>query len=313
MENKKSKNQYINIGAFAVMFAASLWALDMIVLRPRLYHLDVAVVVFLEHFIAFAFMLIPLIIEWKEIKKLNKKDWIAFIAIAILSGALGTMAITKALFYVNFVNLSVVAFLQKLQPIFAVIIAVILLKERPAKKFYFWSIIALIGSYFVTFGFSKPIFDFGDKIFMASLLSIIAAASFGSGTALSKYAIKKVNFRIGTYLRFGITSIVMFIILLVFGKLGNLSQVGLPDIGTLLIIAFSTGGIAIFIYYYGLKRISASVSTICELTFPFTAVIFEYIIRKNVLSEGQWLGAILLVVSVLAIGLGKNEVKELKK
>jgi len=308
----EKKSSYVNISAFAVMFAAMLWAVDMIVLRPRLYHLDVAVVVFLEHFIAFAFMLIPLCIEWKEIKKLNKKDWIAFIAIALLSGAIGTMAITKALFYVNFVNLSVVAFLQKLQPIFAVLIAVVLLKERPAKKFYFWAIIALIGSYFVTFGFSKPIFDLGDKVFIASLFSIIAAASFGSGTALSKYAIAKINFRIGTYLRFGITSIIMFIILILFGKLGSLSKVGLPDIWTLLIIAFSTGGVAIFIYYYGLKRISASVSTICELAFPFTAVIFDYIVRGSLLSLGQWLGALLLVVSVLAIGLGKDEVIELK-
>jgi len=310
---KKSKNQYLNIGAFAVMFAAMLWAVDMIILRPRLYHLDVTVVVFLEHLIAFAFMLIPLCLEWKEVKKLNRKDWIAFIAIALLSGAIGTMAITKALFYVNFINLSVVAFLQKLQPIFAVLVAVILLKERPAKKFYFWSIIALIGSYFVTFGFSKPIFDLGDKVFVASLFSIIAAASFGSGTALSKYAIAKINFRIGTYLRFGMTSIIMFIILIVFGNLGSLSQVGLPDIGTLLIIAFSTGGVAIFIYYYGLKRIPASVSSICELTFPLTAVIFDYAVRGSLLSLGQWLGALLLLVSVLAISLGKNEVKELKK
>jgi drug/metabolite transporter (DMT)-like permease len=308
----KKKSSYANIGAFSVMFAAMLWALDMIILRPKLYHLDVAVVVFLEHLIAFAFMLIPLCLEWKEIKKLNKKDWIAFTVIALLSGAIGTMAITKALFYVNFVNLSVVAFLQKLQPIFAVLIAVILLKERPTKKFYLWSIIALIGSYFVTFGFNKPIFDFGDKVFVASLFSIIAAASFGSGTALSKYAIAKINFRIGTYLRFGMTSIIMFIILILFGNLGKLSDVSLPDIGTLLIIAFTTGGLAIFIYYYGLKRISASVSTICELAFPFTAVIFDYIIRGNILSLGQWLGALLLVVSVLAIGLGKDEVKELR-
>ena len=37
-------------------------------------------------------------------------------------------------------------------------------------------------------------------------------------------------------------------------------------------------GFAIFFYYYGIKQISASVSTICELAFPLTAVhlsIFE--------------------------------------
>jgi drug/metabolite transporter (DMT)-like permease len=310
---KHKNNHYLNIGAFAVMIAATLWALDLIILRPRLYHLDVAVVVFLEHLIAFTFMLIPFLIEWKEIKKLNKKDWTAFIAVAIISGAVGTMAITKALFYVNFVNLSVVAFLQKLQPIFAVLVAFILLKERPAKKFYFWAAIALIGSYFVTFGFNKPIFDVGDKVFLASIFAIIAAASFGGATAISKYAVTKINPRVGTYLRFGLTTLVMFLILLVFGKLNLISTAGALDIWTLVIIAFSTGGVAIIIYYYGLKRIPASVSTMCELAYPFAAVIFDYAIRKSVMNPGQWFGAALLIGSVFAISTGKDEVKEAKK
>ena len=127
MKNQKRNNNFINIGAFAVMLAAILWAIDLIILRPSLWHLDVSLVVFLEHIIAFTFMLIPLILEWKEVKKLGKKDWTAFILIAIFGGAIATMSITKALFYVNWVNLSVVALLQKLQPIFAVIFAMIMM------------------------------------------------------------------------------------------------------------------------------------------------------------------------------------------
>ncbi|MBT3407405.1 EamA/RhaT family transporter, partial [Candidatus Woesearchaeota archaeon] len=41
------------IGAMMVMFAAAMWGADGILLRPKLYHLDVPIVVFLEHFIAF--------------------------------------------------------------------------------------------------------------------------------------------------------------------------------------------------------------------------------------------------------------------
>ena len=310
MNNKK--NQYLNIGALSVMLAATLWAIDLIILRPTLYHLDVAAVVFLEHLVAFSIMLIPLIIEWKEIKKLDTKDWIAFTSVAIISGAIGTMAITKALFYVNFVNLSVVAFLQKLQPIFAVITAIFLLKERPGRKFYMMAILALIGSYFVTFGFNKPNFDVGDKVFMASMFAIIAAAAFGSSTAISKYAVTKISARVGTYLRFGITTLVMFVILLIFGKFATLSDVTFPDISVLVIIAFSTGGIAIMIYYFGLKKIPASVSTMCELAYPFSAVFFDYIMRKNMMSLGQWFGAALLIGSVLIISFSREEVKEAK-
>lgn len=309
---KTKKENYLNIGALAVMFAAILWGLDGAVLTPRLYHLNnVALVVFLEHVIAFAFMLIPLALEWKEVKNLSKKDWFVFGVLALLSGALGTMAITKAVFFAGFVPLSIVAFLQKLQPIFAILAAMLLLGERPARKFFGWAIIALIGSYFVTFGFNSPVFNVGDKVFAAAMFSILAAAAFGTGTALSKYVLNKVNYRVGTYLRFGLTSLIMLVILTLFTGWSGISTVNSADIVTLLIIAFTTGGVAIIIYYFGLKKISASVSSICELAFPFSVVFFDYILRRNVMSVGQWFGAMLLVIAALAIINGKEPIEVL--
>jgi drug/metabolite transporter (DMT)-like permease len=67
------------------------------------------------------------------------------------------------------------------------------------------------------------------------------------------------------------------------------------------IIAFTSGGTAIFFYYYGLKEISASVATICELAFPLTAVVLEYVLRGNVLDYFQWVGAIILIVSIMQV------------
>ena len=67
------------------------------------------------------------------------------------------------------------------------------------------------------------------------------------------------------------------------------------------IIAFTTGGAAIFLYYYGLKNISASVATICELAFPLTAVILDYLIHENILSMIQWVGVAILVFSIVKV------------
>ena len=74
--------------------------------------------------------------RFSSLKQLKKKDWLAFFGVALLGGAIGTMAITKALFYVNFVNLSVVILLQKLQPVFAISLATIFLKEKLPKEFF---------------------------------------------------------------------------------------------------------------------------------------------------------------------------------
>lgn len=284
-----------------VIIAASLWGIDGIILRPALFNLPVPLVVFIETFIA-AILLTPiLILRLKSIRKLELKDWLAFIGVGLLGGAIGTMAITKALFYVNFVNLSVVILIQKLQPVFALSFAALFLKERLPKEFFFWASLAIIGAYLMTFGFKLPLLTTGDKTVLAAGLSIIAAASFGSSTVLSKRALKNVSYETGTFLRFAITAFIMLTINLFANDFASVSQINFHQWIIFLIIALTTGGVAIVFYYYGLKRISASVATICELAFPLTAVILEYFIHKNILSLVQWFGVAILLLSIIKV------------
>jgi len=289
------------IAPLFIIIAAFLWALDGIVLRPSLYSLPVPLVVFVEHALAFLIMLPFLIAEFKEVKKLKKGDWGAFIWVAIFGGAIGTMAITKALFYVNFVNLSIVILLQKLQPLFALSLAWLVLKEKLPKKFFIWAVLAIIAAYFVTFGASLPDLSTGNKTLAAALFSLLAAFAWGSSTVFSKRAIQKVNYRVGTYLRFGVTTLIMFLVVASTGNLTSFNQITLHQFLTFLIIIFSTGGAAIFLYYYGLKKVKASLSTICELAFPLSAILLEYFIRGNMLSWVQWVGAVMLGYAIYKV------------
>ncbi|MFC2083442.1 DMT family transporter [Bacteroidota bacterium] len=284
-----------------VIIAALLWGVDAIVLRPYLYTLPVPLVVFIESGIV-AILLTPIFIsQIKTIKSLNIKDLLAFLGVAIFGGALGTMAITKALFFVDYVNLSIVVLIQKLQPVFALIMAAILLKEKLPGIFFFWAASAIIGAYFLTFGFELPNFDTGDKTTLAALFALIAAFSFGFSTILSKRALKNVSYGFGTYLRFLTTTIIMLVLVTSVNDLNSISNITTTQLIVFLIIAFTSGGLAIFLYYYGLKRITASVATICELAFPLTAIILEYIIRGNILDFVQWGGAILLIYSIIKV------------
>ncbi len=284
-----------------VVIAAALWAVDGIVLRPSLYSLPVPLVVLVESSIV-AILLTPFFIKkFSSLRYLKKKDWLAFFGVALLGGAIGTMAITKALFYVNFVNLSVVILLQKLQPVFAISLATVLLKEKLPKEFFLWAGLAIIGAYFMTFGLSTPNFSTGDKTTIAALFALLAAFSFSSSTVLSKRALRNVDYEMGTYLRFLFASIIMFIISATTGDIYSVAIVTPKQIIIFLIIAFTTGGAAIFLYYYGLKRISASVASICELAFPLTAVVLEYFVHGNILSPVQWMGAAVLLISILKV------------
>jgi drug/metabolite transporter (DMT)-like permease len=286
---------------FFVIFAASLWAVDGIVLRPELFSLPVTLVVFVESTVV-ALLLTPFISKYfVQIKELALKDWLAFIGVALLGGAIGTMAITKALFYVDFVNLSIVILIQKLQPVFAISLAAIFLKEKLPGEFFLWAGLAIIGAYFMTFGFDFPKISPGDKTALAALFALLAALSFSSSTVLSKRALKNVSFELGTYLRFAITSVIMLFIVIATGTINNLPDISTAQISIFLLIAFTTGGPAIFLYYFGLKRISASVASICELAFPLTAVILEFVLRQNILGPVQWVGAIILLMSILRV------------
>jgi len=305
------------VAALAIMLAAFLWAFDGVVLTPwvtKLGMTDVPTFVFMLHVTASVFLSYFFFKRWGELKNLGKQDWLAFILVGLFGGALGTMAIIAAIIkvYSEGLNISVVLLLQKLQPVFAILLALLWLKERPKKVFYLWAILALIGSYFLTFGFDRPNFSAGGMLIPA-LLSLLAAFSFGSSTAFSKKAVTRVSHGMGTALRFTVTTAIMALLIIVISLLNrwgvNTSYAGLAGfrvmtwslLGAFVIIALTTGGTAIFIYYYGLKRVTASQSTMYELIFPVSAIVLEFIIHHKTLSSGQWLGAIIVITAIAMI------------
>ncbi len=299
MTKKESKTQIFP--ASLVSLAATLWAIDGIVLRPYLFNLPVPLVVLIETTIV-AIILTPFFYkQFSSLKNLQYRDWIAFLGVAFFGGALGTMAITRALFFVNYVNLSIVIFIQKLQPVFAIILAAIILKEKLTKEFTLWATLSIIGAYIITFGFNLPVLETGDKTAVASFFALIAAFSFGFSTVLSKRALRNIGFKLGTYLRFAITALIMLLVVTITNDFKSFSEISVNQFYVFLIIAFSTGGPAIFLYYYGLKKISASVATICELAFPLSAVLLEYFVHGKILTPVQWVGAIILLISIIKV------------
>lgn len=284
-----------------IIIAASLWGVDGIVLRPSLYNLPVPLVVLVESSIV-ALLLTPVFKkQFSKIGSLDRKDLYSFFLVALFGGAIGTMAITKALFYVNFVNLSVVILIQKLQPVFALILASIILREKLPKEFFIWAGFAIGGAYLMTFGLTLPNLSTGDKTAIAAGLSLVAAFSFGSSTVFSKRALRNVGFELGTYLRFLFSTVIMIVAATLFGGISEITSISGSQWLIFLLIAFTTGGAAIFLYYYGLKKVTASVATICELAFPLTAVILEYFIYGNMLDPVQWLGIVILIFSIIKV------------
>ncbi len=287
-------------GPILIIIAALLWAFDGLI-RQHLYSLSPITIIFFEHLIGLI-ILSPFVFSYVLKTKLTKREWWLIILIAILSGLLGTLWFTTALGKVHFITISVVFLLQKLQPIFAISTAAIFLKEKLDKRYIKWALLAIIAAYFVTFKNGIVNLQTGEGTIVAALYALGAAFAWGSSTTFSKMLLGKVDSKVSTFYRFLFTIIVALPFVFLYGRSGvNFAIPSTTEFSWLILIAISTGMVALLIYYKGLSKTSVHVSTILELTFPFIAIILDMIVNHTVLSFTQWIASILLVFAIYQI------------
>ena len=298
-------------GAFAVAFSAMLWGVDGILLTPQLYNLNTAFVVFLLHLFPFVLMNCFFFREYRHLKTMTHSDFIYFMLVALFGGALGTLAIVKSLFLLNFNNLSVIVLLQKLQPVFAILLARVILKERVNKGFALWAALALAAGYFMTFGWGLPDFSTnGITTVYAALLSLLAAFSFGSSTVFSKKILGNYSFVSSTFYRYGFTTLIMLVIVLIGGHLFDFALVTNRNWLFVGLIGLTTGSGAIFLYYYGLRNVRASLSTFLELLYPITAVVLDYFVNHTHYTLVQWIAAFVMLFSIVMLNMNSKKTEK---
>lgn len=288
-------------GPLFIVITALLWSFDGL-LRISLYSLPPAVIVFYEHALGAAVLLVFSFIWVKELKKMTKKEWLAIGAVSLFSGALGTILYTAALQQIHYSSYSVVVLLQQqLQPIWAIVTAAILLKERVTKKFILWALLALGAAYFITFPNLQVNLATGAGTALAGGMAILAGLMWGSSTALSKYVLNKVNFMTGVALRYYLAPI--FALLFVIGQhqTAMLFHLTMQQFVTLLLITFSTGLVALSFYYYGLKKTPARITTLLELVWPASAIFIDYFLFHKTLTLTQWFGVAVLLFAIYQV------------
>jgi len=286
--------------SLAVVAAAVLWSFDGL-LRQNLASVPSFLVVLLEHTIG-AILFIPLLIKgWSEIKNLSQRAWISVMWVSLFGGILGTFFYTKALSYIEFIDLSVVVLLQKFQPLFAIALAAIILREPLTKKYLIYAVIAVVGGYLVTFGNGLPTISANDTTVIASLMALCAAFAWGSSTVLGKHALRHLSFSTLTSLRLSVTSVVAGAIFFTLPDRPDPTTLSSNEWLFILAIVFSTGSVALFIYYYGLKHIPATHSTVYELFWPLSAVLIDWLVRGRLLAPSQMIGGILLIAASILL------------
>lgn len=296
-------------GPLLISIAALLWAVDGL-LRRNLYALPPLTIVTLEHAIG-ALLLLPTIwITQNRIKQITKHEWLVVGLISLLSGLLGTMLFTAALLQVNFLPMSIVFLLQKLQPIFVFITALVVLKERIRSSQLIWSAIALIAGFFMTFPTGAV--ALANNTILAALMALGAAIAWGTSTVFSRWLLMRLPANTTTALRFMITTILGGVALILFPSQQAIAAVTQRQLLDLVIIAISTGMVALVIYYQGLKRTNATTATILELLFPTAAIVIDTFVYKTQLMPTQYLAGLVLMFAAWRIAKRNQQLLKLQ-
>ena len=280
-----------------VALAAALWGLDGLLRKPLATALDPGTVVLWEHLIVVAVLLPVVPGALRALARCTPRERAAVVVIGVGSSAVATALFTESFALAgatgDFVTPLV---LQKLQPVFAVALAVVLLHERLRPKYAYYAVPALIGAWLLTF--SDP-FDVQISALKPALFAIGAAVLWAAGTVLGRLVSASLSARETTTLRY------------FFGLLGSLAVVqvtgaawtpGWHNATGLVLLALIPGLIALWIYYVGLRTTAASRATLAELAFPVTAAVVGVWFLDTRLDGTQWLGLAIVVASVLALG-----------
>lgn len=278
-----------------VALAAATWGVDGLLRRPILSAgIPAATLVFAEHALALLVLLPVLPSALRAFARCSWRARLAVLGIGAGASAGATVLFTRALATGDYVTPIV---LQQTQPIMAILLAALILGERPRRVFLVFCVPALLGVWLVAF---RDPFDVTLKSAAPALLALGAAALWGAGTVLGRVVGAEIPAREVTTLRYAI-GLPAAAVIVAFS--GGHFTVPAHHLATIAALAWIPGLLALELYYAGLRCTAASRATLAELCYPVTGAVLGAVFLGAHLGGSQWAGAVIVVASVTALAL----------
>jgi drug/metabolite transporter, DME family len=291
-------------GTALVAFAASLWGFDQWIRASLKGSVSASTIVFGEH-VVLALLTLPFLYgAVRAVLRLGWRHLLAAAAVGAGASAVATILFTQALFaHDDFVTPVV---LQKVQPVIAVLGAVVVLGERPRSRYAFFFVAAIAGTWLM--GVPHPFHPQAHGLATMSY-ALGAAVLWGLGTVFGRYLARDMRFEHVTTLRFAFGLPAAGVALLVLGDPAFAPhKFRAHDSFWIAVLALVTGLAAMFIYYYGLRWTPAVLATIAELAYPVAAILIGYFKFGQTLTGWQWVGVAVtsMVVALLPARPGET-------
>ena len=276
-----------------VALAAALWGTDGLMRLPLAEHVAAPTVVVSEHIVLVLLTLPFLPRSIRALRRCDLRTVLAVVGIGVGASAVATVLFTMAFASGDFVTPVVV---QKLQPVFAILGAVLLLGERLRPIFAFFAFPALAGVWLLAF--PNPLQVEISRVAIV-LLALGAAVLWAAGTVLGRLAATRIDPLELTTLRFAVGLPAAVVIAFAAGD-----PLWVPDLASaraVIGLALVPGLLALILYYIGLRRTAAARATLAEMAFPVTGALVGILIGRAPLTASQWVGVCVIVVSVTAL------------
>ena len=232
-----------------VAVGAAMWGTDGILRVPLLEVASPSQIVLLEHLVLLLYSVPAVVLGWRFLRGLGAAQWVALLIIGWGGSALATLLFTTA-FAVG--NPTVVILLQKTQPLFAIALAAILLRERLGWAYWPCFAVAMVGAYLISFGDLGPFMALGSAEAIAAALALGAALLWGSSTVLGRLVLKDMPFNTLTGARLLLAVPLLAGIVVAQGAIGGLGSGFAAEPGRVILLALIPGLLALLLYYRGL-------------------------------------------------------------
>jgi drug/metabolite transporter, DME family len=287
-------------GVVLVAVAAAMWGTDPIIRKTMSGSTTATTIVFGEHVILVLLTLPLLLPALRAVFRAGQRYVAAAVVVGAGASALATILFTDALIgHSDYITPVVI---QKVQPLVAIAAAAALLGERPRSRFAWFFLPALVGFWLVN---QPQPFHPSAQGAVVIAEATAAAVLWALGTVLGRYLSRELEFQHVLSLRFFFGLIACAIALPIMGAPAYSNG---HDSVLILYLALVTGLAALTLYYYGLQRTPAVLSSLAELTYPAVAVIAGIYAYDAQLAWTQWLGVALILGAVTLLPVQRRRV-----
>jgi drug/metabolite transporter (DMT)-like permease len=277
-------------GVLAILGASLMWSVEPVFAKLAYENSDFLQTSGIRAIVVAVTALLYVFLTNKGNLRVTKKQLPKLVYIGIAGTVIADLLYFFALTKIAVINAVLIGHMQ---PIFIILIGFFILKEDKLTKFdYIGILIMIIAGVLVT---TKTVGNFSEMRFgtMGDIYVVMATLAWSTTAIVMRKYLIQLNSGVVTFYRYTVASTIFVVYLVLRSSLvpANVYQV---LVGLVV-------GVGTILYYESLKRIKAAQVSALELSTPFFALVFAFLVLREVATVMQIFGIVLLVVGILLL------------